>query len=137
MYTGWNFLWPGPSFNFSQNRTDATPRFTFKHPFLTQFSMEFRTFGTELSANRGPRGEFTEKARDAMVASKVAGKSTQDIADAFGALDESVVRKILKKQRDRGITKTTDRRRGHKKTSKWDEDKLVIEAKKNPCATWS
>jgi hypothetical protein len=136
-YTGWIFLWTGPSFNFSQNRTDATSCFTFKHTFLTQFLMNFRTFGTELSGNRGPRGEFTEKARDAMVASKVAGQSTQAIADAFGASNESVVRKIITKQRNRNTTKTGNRRRGHYKTSKWDDDKLVIEAKKNPGATWA
>lgn len=91
-----------------------------------------RSFGTELSANRRPNGEYTAEARAAIVSAYLTGTSLAELVDIFKAGNESTIRSIVAKATATNTTQTAPRRLGKYRTTFRAERRLVFLAAKYP-----
>lgn len=93
---------------------------------------DFRAFGTVLSENRQPNGELISEAREAIVSASIAGKSTAELVDAFGAANRGVINKIIHKFHSNHTTQTAPRNAGHYEKTFRAERRLCFLAAKYP-----
>lgn len=91
-----------------------------------------RSFGTELSANRRPNGEYTAEARAAIVFAYLTGTSLAELVDMFKADNESTIRSIVAKATATNTTQTAPRRLGKYRTTFHAERRLVFFGRKVP-----
>lgn len=99
--------------------------------------MDSREFGREISGNRGGNCEFSSEARAAIVAARAAGKSREEVAEAFGTDRPETISEITSNAQQRKSTKTAFRKGTPRKLNQRAERQLVILARRNPRSTYS
>ena len=99
--------------------------------------MDLRNFGTEISGNRRINAEFSSEARAAIVGARLAGKSREEVADAFHTKRPETISNIYSKAQRRKTTKSAARKGAPRKLSQRAEHRLIILARRSPRATYT
>jgi transposase len=94
--------------------------------------MDLRTFGTILSGNRRPNGEFTEAARAGIVAAAICGISHTEIAEHFKTKRRQTITFIISTATKAKTTKSAYRKGAPRKLNARAKRHIIVLARRNP-----